>query len=697
MKTQATGLHTESVGVQPRMIFHPESHKNNRSFPWLRAAVICAMVVALAGALSAEPITFYFTGTCTAAVGPTTRWNVTFTLTLSTDTTQIQSSPPAFFTLPVAGAGIDIQYLGSGTFTQAWQILDDQSNGLIEFTDSIHGTVLGGTNSTFLTYNLQSAIGPVVLNGPTTFGLFKNIPTTLGSVTISNVSNVTFSAFTGGGTWTHVTTAPFSPNFTADTCLLLTDGTVACHQGGTSAWFRLAPDAFGNYFTGTWSQMASMPPCISGDCPGDPTSTTPPYAPTSYASAVLADGQLYVVGGENNGNVDYVDVNMGAYYDPVINMWTALPAPWPTGQVGDVQSVVLNDGTFMLAKHGFGTAFLPPGCRTTACFTPATTMQDKADINNEEGWTLLPLLPGGLGFFLFPSPNVLVVNVSSSPGSQVYTPTATPSTSGFWTNAGNTGTVNLVDQKDLEIGPQVLRPDGSVIVFGGSGENAVYYTSSDIFVDYWADAPPFPIINGQQLDVADGPAALLPNGNVLVGASPGFFNRPTYFYEWDGTSLIQVPAPLNAPVETTSFNHMLVLPTGQILFNELTGFEVYTESPSTTYNAAWQPTITSYPISFAPGSTNLQIFGTQFNGLSQGAMYGDDAQTATNYPLVRLTDASGHVFYMRTHDHSTMAVATGTAAVFTFFDVPLTQPTGTYNLEVVANGIPSIPVAVQVK
>src|SRR5262249_28646685 len=39
------------------------------------------------------------------------------------------------------------------------------------------------------------------------------------------------------------------------------------------------------------------------------------------------------------------------------------------------------------------------------------------------------------------------------------------------------------------------------------------------------------------------------------------------------------------------------------------------------------------------------------------------------YPIVRITNrASGHVFYARTHDHSTMAVAyTGTAS--TFYDV----------------------------
>jgi hypothetical protein len=96
------------------------------------------------------------------------------------------------------------------------------------------------------------------------------------------------------------------------------------------------------------------------------------------------------------------------------------------------------------------------------------------------------------------------------------------------------------------------------------------------------------------------------------------------------------------------------------------------------------------------GST-YAISGTQFNGLSQAAAYGDEEETATNYPLVRITNqATGHVFYARTHDHSTMAVATGSALVSTNFDVPASMETGASSLEVVANGITSASVSVTV-
>jgi hypothetical protein len=102
------------------------------------------------------------------------------------------------------------------------------------------------------------------------------------------------------------------------------------------------------------------------------------------------------------------------------------------------------------------------------------------------------------------------------------------------------------------------------------------------------------------------------------------------------------------------------------------------------------------PIVIAAGST-YAISGTQFNGLSQAQAFGDEIQAPTNYPLVRIVNAaSGHVFYARTHGHSTMGVATGSAIVSTHFDVPANAETGASTLSVVANGIASAPVNVTV-
>ncbi len=76
--------------------------------------------------------------------------------------------------------------------------------------------------------------------------------------------------------------------------------------------------------------------------------------------------------------------------------------------------------------------------------------------------------------------------------------------------------------------------------------------------------------------------------------------------------------------------------------------------------------------------------------------YGDDYQAATNYPLVRITNKStGHVFYLRTHGHNTMAVGYP-GPTYTHVDIPNNIETGASTLEVIANGIASqkYPIAI---
>ena len=80
------------------------------------------------------------------------------------------------------------------------------------------------------------------------------------------------------------------------------------------------------------------------------------------------------------------------------------------------------------------------------------------------------------------------------------------------------------------------------------------------------------------------------------------------------------------------------------------------------------------------------------NGISEGAAYGDDAQMNSNYPLIRMTNAVGNVYYARTFNWSSTGVMTGSAPESTDFTVPAGLPVGTYSLVVVANGISSDPV-----
>ena len=454
--------------------------------------------------------------------------------------------------------------------------------------------------------------------------------------------------------WTalnHQPCSPGQPCFGPGTALLLTDGTVMAQNSGTDTWYKLTPDNTGSYVNGTWSQAASLP---AG------------YGPLYFASAVLPDGRLIVEGGEFNFFLPATTSTTGAIYDPTANSWTSVAPPPGWCCISDAQSVVLADGRFMLANADTSEQAI----LNDVTLTWTATGTGKADINNEEGWTLLS------------NKQLLTVDGRNGTNSELYVPA-----SGKWHSAGST-IVEL--SAGLEVGPAVLRPNGAVFATGAGGHTAVYDTSTDA----WRIGPDFPVVSSGQLAIADGPAALLTDGNVLCDTSvPG--DLGTYFFEFDGTNLNQVPAPPNAPFEQAFYGRMLVLPTGQIFFTDGSAdVEIYTSVGSP--NPHWAPRVQSAPGTVTRGGSYV-VSGHLFNGLSQGAAYGDDAQSATNYPLVRITNlGTGHVFYSRTHDHSSMAVAF-VGLVSTHFDVPFDQETGPSTLVVVANGIPSVAVDLNVQ
>ena len=520
--------------------------------------------------------------------------------------------------------------------------------------------------------------------------------------------------------WSGLTNA--MPNNNPDTCLLLTDGTAMCHEYSTNHWHRLSPDASGSYQNGKWDTppIADMPNGVdtSGSCPSPGGCT---YAPLYFASAVLPDGRVVVIGGEDNPGTsgNGVETNIGFLYNPVTDSWsTQLTEPFGTGNFGDAISVVLQDGTMVVGSINNTVSTTGP----MASFSPSTltftALNDtgKLDSNSEEGWTILP------------NGKVLAVDAGIANSFEIYDPNPTVNA---WTSPapGTTAGLTLADTggncRSIELGPTVALPNGTIIQFSGgpSGKNGIY----DITSGTWShnvnlDFPPGPGTEGQ-LTVSDGPASLLPNGHAVVMASPGCkatgatctvngpgctctaglcytpFNSPSHIYDWDGTTLNEVTTSGSGFANVTSYDsyqgRMLLLPTGEVLVvaNNQGGtqtVELYTGAGGP--KDAWRPVITGAPHSVDPGKS-YSISGMQFNGFSQGATYGDNAQMATNYPLVRITNpGTGHVFYARTHNHSRMGVeAVGSTEIeTTTFDAPNDPEIGgVCDLEVVTNGIPS--------
>jgi hypothetical protein len=440
---------------------------------------------------------------------------------------------------------------------------------------------------------------------------------------------------------------------------LMTDGTVLTQANSSSQWYRYTPDASGNYANGTWKQTGSL---YAG------------YSPSAFASATQIDGRFVITGGEYNypGQYDLQLVNLGAVYDPVAGTWKKIGHPKGWQWIGDSPSAVLPNGKYLLGqKLTNKDATLDPKTLRWKNVGDA----GKADFNAEEGWTLLP------------DGTVLTADVKNAPNSEIYNPAT-----GTWKTAGSTivdlhspspfGCLhyakNLCYYPPGEIGPAMLRPNGTVFATGsapngtGTGHTAIYDTKSA----KWSVGPDF--LNGD--NAGDSWAILLPSGNVMV------FGVSGEMYEFNGTSWSKDGGAAGPP---------LLLPTGQVLLLGYSNVVIFT--PTGSPQSSWLPTISNVAKTLTRGQS-YKITGTQFNGLSMAMAFGDEYSNSTNYPLVRITNKSTHhVFYARTHDHSTMGVATGSTSVSTNFDVPTGMETGASTLVVVANGLASKAVNVTVK
>jgi hypothetical protein len=315
----------------------------------------------------------------------------------------------------------------------------------------------------------------------------------------------------------------------------------------------------------------------------------------------------------------------------------------------------------------------------TGTFSPGP---DKGDSSSEESFALLP------------DGTVLAVQCSNVGFAEKYVPSTDS-----WVPAGATPSTlpQSCPSQVAEIGPTVVLPNGTAFVIGATGNTAIYVSPANpADTGNWLPGPDIQAA-GNTMYPMDAPAALLPNGKVLLAASPGApcgYPSPTSFFEYDPAvnAITQVATPSNAggPCFT---GRLLVVPNGHVLFSSQSG-TVSLYNPGGSPQSSWRPVVTSVPPMMAVGHHYL-VSGQQFNGLSQACYYGDDATMATNYPIARLKKGAKE-WYCRTAHHSTMGIATGTTTVTTVVAIPAAVPPGDYQFHITANGIESLGVPVKI-
>jgi hypothetical protein len=176
----------------------------------------------------------------------------------------------------------------------------------------------------------------------------------------------------------------------------------------------------------------------------------------------------------------------------------------------------------------------------------------------------------------------------------------------------------------------------------------------------------------------------------------GIFSNPTELFDFDPRSqrISPVRPALSDPnlaSDPAYTSRMLVLPSGQVLFNDGAGSQLYIYTPAGSADPAYLPVIDRVRYG---GDGVFSLTGRQLNGISDASAYGDDAQSNENYPIVRLQNSSGLVFYCRSRDWSLTGVDNAPESV-RFTLNPAVVP-GIYQLTVSAGGISSAPVQLTV-
>jgi hypothetical protein len=554
---------------------------------------------------------------------------------------------------------------------------------------------------------------------------------------------------------------------------MLTDGSVITHDTCTPSWFRLLPRGDGTfanmYINGDWSATASgdnaaLAPMIGTGAAPDS------YGPLYFASVVLPDGRFIINGGEGENSTGScqtsptpADSTKGSLFDPNANSWTSVPPPGqgganPWATIGDAQGILLGGnnitGAYSAASYALqnccdstgpqafemAVASITPRPGTTVTWTQLST--GKVSANNEEGWVRLP---NGELLTVATRPCAAPPGACNPTAAERFVPGANPPT---WVSAGNTTTTLVSQNPGSETGPGVGIGFNMVVWFGSVNAIQLFRypgTNNNWFAQTTFPATPPPatctLAAGQTQAVADGPASLLPSGNILVQTSPvPGFNAPSCFWEFQSSTLspsntgpaaptatVNQPQCNSGTANTTNVQsykgRILLLPTGQVLWDAgggvyVTGSTrgpgsppcvyVYASNTTTDPNPVMRPVPHINSISnsvLTRGNNNYVLTGSMFRGVSQGASYGDDGSMATDFPIVMITNnATGNRCFGRTHDWQN--------TISTQFDLPpATTPAagwalvqracdttggGASTLVVIVNGKQSNPIAVTV-
>src|ERR1700733_2051442 len=305
--------------------------------------------------------------------------------------------------------------------------------------------------------------------------------------------------------WQNLASPPNVPSgaFSAETMLLLTNGNLLVHNAYGQEWLLFQPDPNKGYAGGSWGAVSQM------------------SVPRGFfASGVLNDGRVFVVGGETSTSTTS-DISSGDIYDPATNVWTAMrgTSTPPSYIQGDASACVLTDGRVLFGAilSNQTAVWDPVNSSWTAAGTAFGTQTNSKFGNcNEETWTLLAdgsVITVNTKAPLTGGPNGLNNSPTSAeryiPSTDLWQQTSALPDVLALTTATDTSTNPATPAVAFEIGPAILLPSGQLFAFGATGHTAIY----DPTTGTWTAGQDFPADPGD------------PSNNNYVLSPPGLLTQ----------------------------------------------------------------------------------------------------------------------------------------------------------------------------
>jgi hypothetical protein len=249
-----------------------------------------------------------------------------------------------------------------------------------------------------------------------------------------------------------------------------------------------------------------------------------------------------------------------------------------------------------------------------------------------------------------------------------------------------------------DAGPAVLTTNGNIT----SGSNIITGISSTATFQVGWGVSGSGIPASTTISSVDSPTQIHISKNATSTATVsltfgGVFSRPTEIFDFNPntntTSQLSPAIPdTNLPTTSSYVTRMLTLPNGQVLFSD-SSRQLWSFTPDGTAPFASKPVINNIVYN---GLGVFTLTGKQLNGQSAGASYGDDVQSDSNFPIVRLVNSTGKVYYCRTTNWSSTGVGTGSLLETVNFTLNPAVTAGNYSLIVSGAGISSFPSAINI-